>query len=64
MFDDDSGSGAAESLSTQETAREGTKWEFMDVGVEARERRAAQNVLAIFDNHMLKHIQQYINAEA
>ena len=63
-FDDVSGSGAAESLSTQETAREGTKWEFMDVGVEARGRRAAQNVLAIFDSHMLKHIQQCTNVEA
>ena len=34
-FDDASGSGAAESLSTHETARDGTKWEFMEFGVEA-----------------------------
>ena len=44
-FDDDSGSGAAESSSTQETARDSTKWEFMEFGVEARGRRAAQNAL-------------------
>ena len=42
----DSDSGAAESLSTHETTRDGTKWEFMKFGVEARGRRAAQNVLA------------------
>ena len=44
-LDDDSGSGAAESLSTRETARDGTKWEFKEFGVEARQRRAVQNVL-------------------
>ena len=44
-FDDDYSSGAAESLSTDKTAREGTKWEFMEFGVKTRGRRAAQNVL-------------------
>ena len=44
-FDDASDSGAAESSSTHETARDGTKWEFMEFDVEARGRRAAQNVL-------------------
>ena len=39
-FDDDSGSGAAASSSTNETARDGTKWEFMKFGVEARGKRA------------------------
>ena len=29
-YNDDSGSGAAESSSTNETARDGTKWEFED----------------------------------
>ena len=43
-FDDDSGSGAAESSSTRETVRDSTKWEFMEYGVEARGRRAALNV--------------------
>ena len=42
-FDNDSGFAAAESSSTH-TARDGTKWEFMEFGVEARGRRAAQNV--------------------
>ena len=86
MFDNDSDSGAAESSSTHETLRDGTKWEFIIFGVEARGRRAAQNVLteqsglscltfrmadlpvgafqAIFDDHMLKHIQQCTNIEA
>ena len=85
-FDNYSGSGAAESLSAHETARDSTKWEFMKFGVEARGRRAAQNILTeqsglsrftlrmadstvgafqiIFDNHMLKHIQQCTNVEA
>ena len=40
-FDDASGSGAAESSSTHETAIDGTKWKFMEFGVEARGRRAA-----------------------
>ena len=40
-FDDDSGSGTAESWSTHETARYGTKWKFMKFGVEARGRLAA-----------------------
>ena len=84
-FDDDSASDAAKSSSTHETARDGTKWEFVEFGVEARVRRAAQNVLTrqsglsgfafrmadspvsacqvIFDNHMLKHIQQCTNVE-
>ena len=44
-FDDDSGSGATESLSTHDTARDSTKWEFMKFCVEARERRATRNVL-------------------
>ena len=44
-FDDNSGSGAAESSSTHETARDGTKWKFMEFGIEARGRRTAQNVL-------------------
>ena len=44
-FDDASGSGAAESSSTHQTARDGTKWEFMEFGVEARGRRTAQNAL-------------------
>ena len=44
-FDDDCGSGAAESSSTQETARDSTKWEFMEFGAEAWGRRTAQNVL-------------------
>ena len=44
-FDDATGSGAAESSSTHETARDGTKWEFMEFGVEARGRHTAQNVL-------------------
>ena len=44
-YNDDSGSGAAESSSTNETQRDGTKWEFMEFGLEARGRRAAQNVL-------------------
>ena len=44
-FNDNSGSRAAESSSTHETARDGTKWEFMEFGVEACGRRAAQNVL-------------------
>ena len=85
-FDDDSGSVAAESSSTHETARDGTKWEFMKFGVEARGRHTAQNVLTeqsglsrfalrmadspvgcfqvLFDNHMLKHIQQCTNVES
>ena len=85
-FDDGSGSSAAESSSTHETARDGTKWKFMEFGVEARGKRAAQNVLTeqsglsrfalrmadspvgafqvLFDNHMLKHIQQCTNVEA
>ena len=85
-FDDDSGLGAAESSSIHETTRDGTKWEFMEFRVKARERRTAQNVLTdqsdlsrfafrmedspvgsfqvIFDNHMLKHIQQCTNVEA
>ena len=72
--------------STHETARVGTKWEFMGFGVEARGRRADQNVVTeqsglsrfafgmvdsrvgafqvIFDNFMLKHIQQSTNVEA
>ena len=44
-FDDDSSEGAAESSSTNKTARDGTKWEFMELGVEARGRHTAQNVL-------------------
>ena len=44
-YNDDYGSCAAESSSTKETARDGTKWEFMDFGLKARGRRAAQNVL-------------------
>ena len=44
-FDDDAGSGAAESSSTHETAKDGTKWKLMEFGLEARRRRAAQNVL-------------------
>ena len=44
-YNNDSGSGAAESSSTNETARDGTKWEFMEFGLEARGRSAAQNVL-------------------
>ena len=44
-FDDAFGSGAAESSSTHETATDGTKWEFMEFDVEARGRRAAQNVV-------------------
>ena len=40
-FDDDSGSGAGESLSTHETARDNTKWNFMEFGVEARGRRTS-----------------------
>ena len=44
-FDDDSGLGAAESSSTHETARDGTKWEFIKVSVEAQGRHAAQNLL-------------------
>ena len=44
-FDDDSGSDAAESSSTHETAREGTKWKFMGFGVKAQVRRTPQNVL-------------------
>ena len=44
-YDDDSGSAAAEILSTNETARDGTKWEFVEFGVEARGRHAAQNFL-------------------
>ena len=44
-FNDDSGSGAAANSSTNVTARDGTKWELMKFGVEARGRRAAQNVL-------------------
>ena len=44
-YNDDSGSGAAESSSTNETARDGAKWEFMEFGLEARGRRAAQNFL-------------------
>ena len=44
-YNDDSGSDAAESSSTNETARDGTKWEFMEFGLEARGRSAAQNVL-------------------
>ena len=43
-FGDGSGLGAAESLNTNK-ARDGTKWEFMGFGVEAKGRRAAQNVL-------------------
>ena len=42
---DDSGSGAAESSSTNKTAKDGTKWAFMEFGLEPRGRRAAQNVL-------------------
>ena len=38
---DDSGSSAVESSSTHETPRDGTKWEFMEFGVEARGKRAA-----------------------
>ena len=82
----DSGSGAAESSSTNETARDGTKWEFMEFGLEVGGRCAAQNVLIeqsglsrfalrranspvgafqiIFDNHILKYIQQCTNVEA
>ena len=44
-YNDGYGSGAAENLSTNETARNGTKWEFMEFSLKARERRAAQNVL-------------------
>ena len=44
-FDNYSCSGAVKSLSTHETARDGTKWEFMEFRVEAQGRRAAQNVL-------------------
>ena len=43
---DDSGSSAAKSSSTHETARDGTKWKFMEFGVEARGRHAAQNVVS------------------
>ena len=35
----------AESSSTHETARDSTKWKFMEFGAEARGRRAAQNVV-------------------
>ena len=44
-YNNDSGSGAAQSSSTNETARDGTKWEFMEFGLKARKRSAAQNVL-------------------
>ena len=44
-FDDDSGSGTAESSSTRETVRDSTKWEFMEFVIAARGRRAALNVL-------------------
>ena len=44
-YNDDYGSCAAESSSTNETARNGTKWEFMEFGLKAQGRRAAQNVL-------------------
>ena len=44
-YNDDSGSGAAKSSSTNETARDGIKWEFMEFGLKLRGRRAAQNVL-------------------
>ncbi|CAK8689982.1 unnamed protein product [Clavelina lepadiformis] len=40
--DGDSCLGAAESLIKNETARDGTQWEFMEFGVEARGKRAAQ----------------------
>ena len=43
---DNAGSGAVESSSTHETARDSTKWEFMEFGVEARERCAAHSVLS------------------
>ena len=83
---DDSDSSAVESSSTHETARDGTKWEFMEFGEEALGRRGAQNIVTeqsglsrfafrmvdspagafqvIFDNYMLKHIQQCTNVEA
>ena len=44
-YNDDYGSCAAESSSTNETARDGTKWKFMEFGLKAQGRRAAQNVL-------------------
>ena len=44
-YNDGSSSGAVESLSTNKTARDGTKWEFMEFDLEARGRRADQNVL-------------------
>ena len=44
-FDDDSSSGAAESSNTYETARDSTKWKFMEFGAKAPGRRTAQNVL-------------------
>ena len=84
--DGESGLDAAESSSTHEIARDGTKWEFVEFGIEAPGRRAAQNVVTeqsslsrfvlrqvdspvaafqvIFDEHMLKHIQQCTNDEA
>ena len=42
-FDDDFGSGAAESSSAHETARDSTKWKFMEFGADARGRRTAKN---------------------
>ena len=36
-YDNDSDSGPAESSSTNETARDGTKWEFMEFGVKHEE---------------------------
>ena len=46
-YNDDFGSGAAESSSTNETERDGTKWEFMEFGLEARGRRAAQILMSM-----------------
>ena len=40
-YNDDYSSCAPESSSTNETARDGTKWEFMEFGLKARGRRAA-----------------------
>ena len=44
-YNDDSGSGAVESSRTNKTARDGTKWEFMEFGLETRGRLADENVL-------------------
>ena len=44
-YNDDSGSGAAKSSRTNEAAKDGTKGEFMELILEARGRRAAQNAL-------------------